>query len=937
MQLFVVSGYSFPVSDTESFMERPINSSRRYEEFGSYDGLARSIINSFPNMQWGLTGRSLGAKIGELDKGKLTWWANNPEKAKCLAEFLEISLEDLGLHGRVEKTAFSFEDFPEFPPLDLKREELPSVAEEMLDPERVAPDSLARATLDEWLDKRMAHVRHPPFEMHWLQVEDELQRQLLFRKLAVAGPHEVLGVEALQEAEVRLRNPKPLIIFVGRDGGAEDLAALAGRPLEAGVLVIAPFMLAKRDSSSSDEFLSWESRTAHGPSGRVFGLTGREGIKRWTLVALPDWRERLLQWVEERLNRQQVDTYFSAQAVSNWLKDFDPLSIWFRSVSDVLQLCRLVHFDSEKRLPNPGAPDAGNLLVQLFFAGKPGLKYQIGQLADARWLSADQLWQGDLPLATWCGLSATGLASITEADLDEIVSGRTLAEREKAAERVASRLEAGNPEALVRSGLLREGQRASFDFRHRSFAELLVRDRLVRDITMAPLATWAMYCFDPGRRVLIDAAMAVLPMTGLIEVARRLAQVPADSVESLAVSETLFVAIGKRIARGEEIPSSLHYVANCVVSRPGLLDEYGNFQPWSRPVASNSEHLAWLCACWSWSLLPEAKLSIEASWLFPGWAEELPELPYWLADIQPDKKAEHLSTSLAELLPVLRQWSKERDAPFENAPVLFVLPFLEKAAQGAVTAEAGWWNGVADKRWAEKVLLDSLKRFGRAAATRLWPSYLAAEQALLQVRNAEDKYNFPYMAHRLSPIRFWLLEHLEPADILKGLDQDALRYLGLCPESLPPGVRPLLLKSLLACNSEQWDPNALPFLERFGFHAAPALTACLEHIRFKDAAVDCLWRWDAASAVNILVHGENASLEARRALLWGCPAQHFSQALAAVEKTPKLLDAEYVECWVRRYLPTSGRFAERAHALLGRGRNNEPISRSNLPPSDPSD
>lgn len=907
-------------------MERPISSARRYEEFGSYDGLAKNIISSFPNVQWRLTGRSLGTKIGELDKGKLTWWVNNPEKARCLADFLDISSEDLGLHGRVEKTAFSFEDFPEYPPLDLKREELPLIVKEELDPEQAARDSVDWHSLEEWLGKATTHDWRPPTGMNWLHVEDELQRQLLFRKLAVAGHHEVLGVETLREVEMRLRSLKPLIVFVGHDGGTEDLAALAGRPPDAGILVIAPFMLAKREASSSAEFLSWESRTAHGPSGRVFDLTGREGIKRWTFVALPDWRERVLLWVEERLNRQQVDSYFTAQAVRDWLKDFDPLSIWFRTVSDVLQLCRLVHFDSEKRLPNPGAPDAGNFLAQLVFASKPGLQYQIGQLADARWLSVDQPWQGELPLATWCGLSTSGLASISEADLGEIVSGKTLAEREKAAERVASRLEAGNPDALLRSGLLREGRRGSFDFRHRSFAELLVRDRLLRDVAMAPLATWAMHCFDPGRRVLIDAAMSVLPMPGLVEVARCLAEVPADSVESLAVSETLFIAIGKRIVRGEEIPSLLHLVVNRVASRSGFLEEGIFSQPWSRSVMSTDEHLAWLGACWSWSLLPEAKLSIEDSWLFPGWAEELPELPDWFADIQPDEKAEHLTSSQSELLPVLRQWSKERDAPIENAPVFFVIPFLEKAAQGALAAQASWWNGFAGKRWAERVLLDSLKGIGGAAAARLWPSYLAAERALEQVRNVDDKYNFPHLEHRLSPIRFWLLEQLEPADILKGLDQDALRYLGQYPESLPPGVRPLLLKSLLACYSEQLDPYALPVLERFGFHAAPALKACLEHKRFRDAAADCLWRWDASFAVSILRHGEDASPEAKQALLWCCPAQCFPEVLDVLEKTPELLREENVEWWVRRYLPASGQLAQRAYALLGRFKNADRLS-----------
>lgn len=123
--------------------------------------------------------------------------------------------------------------------------------------------------------------------------------------------------------------------------------------------------------------------------------------------------------------------------------------------------------------------------------------------------------------------------------------------------------------------------------------------------------------------------------------------------------------------------------------------------------------------------------------------------------------------------------------------------------------------------------------------------------------------------------------------------------------------------SLVGCAPVKWFTGALPFFERFGFHAAPALEAYLGAEMLGDAAAECLWRWNAERAASLFVQqGENISLEVRKNLFWHCPEEHFPKALEALSVEPALCDAEERKQWVRKYLPSSGPYAANALALL---------------------
>jgi len=892
-------------------MSGPVTSAPKYSDYGSNGALAKVLI-ALPDTNWGMEPRSLATKISELDRGKVRWWADRQDKAECLARLLDIPLEDLGIHGQTGKEVFHFSEFPECPPLDLKREGSWQLAEEQLDPKQVTPGLSGRETLTHWLSNAVLGSWRPPHEMDWLHISDDLHRQLLSRQLSAMGRYEVVSVETLADAERRLANPKPVIVSVSRDGGEGDLAALACRPQDAGLLVIAPFMISARKETSSADWLGWEAKAARGAERRIFDLTGTHSVsgamQRWTLTKLPDWRKRLLEWVEEKLNRQGSDTRFSAQGIGDWLEHFDPLAVWFSTTADVMQLCRLGHLTSERKLPEPGAPEAGERLAQLMFAReKPAVIWRIRQLVNSRWHHNNHSWTGALSLEAWLDISSAGAVSVSRSDIEQIAAGKTKKDRNKEADRVGNLLETGNPDALLATGLLKEVQRGLFDFQHQGLARLLVRDSLTRQITQESPETWALNCFDPDRRPIVDAALNAISIESLVTVGGRLADEPKDLASAIGASEALFMAIARRIGNVEleQVPAPLLGLAKTVVQRLDMSDDSSLALPWSRPLESQAERLEWIAACWAWSLLPTCGIEMQDSWLFPGWSKSLPNPPYWLSMVSPDEQCKLASPALRQFLRIADQWVKELDEPVENVPTMLLLSYMRRAAYGGFAMQSAWWRELMKMPWATELIQNFVESAEKQAVRAMWKSFVTAEREAV----AEGGWTNIYI-HYL-PIRFSLLRHLEPEAILEGLSEADLSYLGMQPELLPPKARATLLNILSKNPPVKSFFDALPFIERFGSQALPALEACLSSdvLGYANAAAQCMWRWDAEKAESLLRHPESVSDEGVSSLLWACPEKHLSMALEVLANNPEMLPLEERERWTRKYLPNAGRYA----------------------------
>lgn len=895
----------------------------KFALFGSNNGLARALIEQYPNTFGGQDARVLGNEVGRLDRGQRSFWLGHPEATQCLMELLEVTEADLGLHAHIGDHDLVVLEFPELAPIDLRNDAPWDLGDAYLDAPP-ASDRLGRDTLDDWLDPAPGSRRHV-YHTDWLHVADALERDRISLKLAMSSEVQVIRVDTLSDALHRMADPVPLIFIVATDGGANDVAALARRDDRLGTLVIAPFMLSAREGHAVFDSLSWERMTASAHERSTMDLNGGSyrSLRRWSWTLFPDWRERLLNRVERHLLRHDADTLLSAQEISDWLHRFDRRAVWFATTSDMFRLCRLAHH-SKKYLRGADDPNASSHWMGAFSSPEPPPRTaMLRRLAAIRWQRTDRPWSGSLSLEAWSTLSPAP-GAITAERLAGIAAPKKLEERNQAASRLAAQLLAGDPVALLNGGVLRSTGRNEFDFQHPTLAGLMVRDTLLRQITAEPLASWALACFDPGRRPLIDAVLDVLPMLKLLAVAQRLAEEPPNTACAIGASEALFMAVGRRIAQGDHIPAALIAAAHMVIARLDCSDPESTMPaPWSRKASAQQDRLAWISACWSWSCLPEAAVATCANWLFPGWCDVLASPPHWLDELWPDRLTEHLPSEWHHLLSVADLWLKDRDHPPEAAPRILQLALLKGTARGAWAAEPSWWSdwfAYEHWSWTEELFIGMFASSGPAVAASLLPSLLAFEQTL--------PYQEVYRIH-LSPIRRWLLERIEAETALEGFDLPRRRYLVSCAYTLPPAWRIPLFRLLAELPVTERPIDSVEHLLAFGPCIAPILPDYLGDILLGWAAATCLWEWAPDVASHLLSPTTVLERDARWALLHSVPPSHLSAGIDALLASPKLLDDAEREAWVRRHLADS---AENATRLLAIRDSPRLVKKKGVPP-----
>ena len=901
-------------------MLNPVKTAQHAKGLLSFGATAKALLKAHPDNDWGMKPRSLETQIGKLDKGEVTWWRNNVKTAQALGALLDLSLQDLGLHGNAEAPpGFLFSEFPGLKPLDLKREKPWKIGMEEAD-EKPRDSSHGKPTLEEWLNPDPTAWRGP-FDFSWLYVPDALERRLLTQHLAATSRYKVVFTRTLEAASAQLQDVKPLILVVEGDVSEEDFKTLGLRNRSAGLLVIAPVPVCRETSAleSMMESMSWERLSLQDEERRQFDLATPADVKCWTWTLQPDWRLALLQWVEKRLNWQEADTLFDAQSMGLWLERFDPLGQWFETTADVLQLCEIGHIQAHKKLPKPNDVEAGRKLTQLLFSDKSAQRRdQIEQWAVARWTRLELDWRGSLPMNDWLSLlPASQIPPSAEAAL-AIASAKTALERKKAAARVIGLLNEGNPDSLHASGLFKKDANGQLDFEHPTIVRLIVRDNLIRQIAEVPDYSWGLACFDADRRMLVDAALDVISMDALMQSVHKLLEDAgnANSAAALGASEALFVAIGRRIANREVILEKflplLIQFADTVIGRLDIeASAFSLPAPWSRPVDLPAQQLAWIGACWAWSLLvkvPDKPVDeLPPNWLFPGWSESLPPAPDWLNSLWPEEDTEQLSSAWKYFFKVADEWVKDWDQPLDNAPRILRLALLGRAAHGAWAADPVWWEDLIANRtpWAEEALLEPFKTAGKGAAARLWPSYLAfemgAKEPLAGMMNL-------YIV-QLSSVRLWLLAQLSPAEGLACMTPNALRHLSSYPQVLPPAFRAPLLLARCQSISFQSIEDTGPFIARFGPSVLPALPELLTHELLGSAAAQYLWAWDADTAERLLLD-EAIDWVAHQHLMHTCPASKIAIAAAVLIEKPSLFDFVDRCSWARSRLPTAGKNAQ---------------------------
>lgn len=905
----------------ESTMTHPFTNSSKYKEFKSVNQLAKTLIKNTPDVDWGCQFVALAQRIGELNKRRVTWWLTRPEQTQAFADFLELPVEDLGVQERAASFVVNFSDFPALKPLDLKREVPWRLGHEMLNTDQKKSE-YGRETLEEWLEPNPASWR-PPSGLAWLHIGSSIEQQLLTQKLLAVGRFDVLVVPTLADAEEELRGGKPLIVSVSASSGEADFYAMAERPDSAGLLVIAPFAFPiERETTLAASFYGWERIRLRGRDRRKFELSHSNmfggDVKRWTWTLAPDWRVKLLDWVGARLDKNHPDTHFSAEEAQKWLNRFDPQSAWFSTPSDLLQLCQIMHSVPYTKLPRPSDKDGGLKLAKMLFKAGPAYRHiQMAQLAGNRWESRDTAWSGCLPMDTWLSLSPDTLVAVSPAALKEIASGKNLAGVKNEIKRLAQSAELGNPDALLGSGLIRADS-GGYDFQRTTLAALLVRDKLLHQVSHEAVGSWGWACFDPERRPLVDAVLDAISIEQLLAASQRLVAelIAEDAVASAAIvgaSEALFIAVSRRIADRESIESAGFLpLAQAIVKRLDMASAVWALpEPLSRPIETDDDKLRWITACWAWSLLPNTNLPTD-SWLFPGWCRTLPEVALWIGDLWYSDRYETASPAWIGFLSVVDEWLKDVAEPLVAAPRSLHIGMLSRAAAGQWKSDLSWWECLSECFGAQDALLERLTAHGgREApqvALRLWPSWVAFE------RNIAAE-NFSILI--ISKVRRWLLESMNAAEAIDALKDDDLWHLVGLPGTLPPNFRPLLFKRFTPLLLAAFEENSevikygkeIEFFERFGEDIAPLLSNFLTHQRLGSAAAECLWRWADHSAVQLLQTPEPLAVTAYQHLLMTCPSKHLGVALETLQAHPELLDSSDWTFWSRQHLPDSGKNA----------------------------
>lgn len=885
-------------------MRKPIESSPQFNEYKSFNKVADKLMKKWPDLfekpgkAREITMRSLGAKIGELDRGKTTWWFNRKHETDCLIELLGIDRDELGLNQKTGRHIFALSAFPDFPPLDLMRENYWSIAT----PELMSEDRLeendrfatrTKPTLDAWLSPQ-GNI-YSGKKVEWLYVPDMTEYQLLTRKLDAIGRHHFASHNSLHEVIAKdielVRNQQPLILAIHGNSQGDHLAALISYRQGAPLLVISP-------SPLPDLWQKEENKTAQPPENAGKTMIAPRDINTWIWTLLPDWRDQLSQWLEQRMSKLGIDTIFTSEATRDLLHKFDPSGKWFVGVEDVLVLCQAVSERREVKLKASAGSDGDvNLLLSLLFNRDKSSLGLIQPLIERRWKRWDLAWEGELDQEIWSDMAG---------DLCQF-------------------------DTMLTQQLIVQGSKG-FDFQRPILIRLLLRSQLMATLNKGDLADWAPACFDARRRPLVDAALDAIEIDQLEQIAAQLIEAPA-SAETMGAGEALFTAIGRRIIREEDIGGELPMLADHVLKQLTWDNEL--LYPCSRPLANMAQQLEWICVCWAWSLGPCRSTDLPPNWFFPGWYPELSQtLPKWIdnyASSSSSRHWEHMAIPMRDFLSVVTRWLARHETPpaYENMPLLFNAGLLARAAAGQWPASSDWWWGLLDHPIAEQTLkrqVDSADpSVNRRTALAWWPSLVKHQRQKFSNMFTSNPFVGSSLFTRnrkeqgYSILLSWVMEQMDKhgEQALTGLDDDDRKFLLLHPAALSTPVKRQLLRSLAKEFPKDW--HAFQFANLFlhyGPETAVEMEMFLDNKELGDQAAGYLWEWAPRKAEFLLRKKRNSSREALRRLILASPFSAIGDAVDLLRDDPALLSDKERRDWARWRLPDARQHAQDLMQLL---------------------
>lgn len=726
----------------------------------------------------------------------------------------------------------------------------------------------------------------------WIDAPAGMGKSLVIRWLAARGdPGSVaVSIRRLVEVAAHVNFAGPLFVEVEEadpSGDVEALRTLAVR--RSPTVVLAPFEL---------------------PESRLRGHRSffqSDGWERHALRFTPTERERLLQWIDSRLEDSDGDTRMSADDVHAWLVRHDPHARLVATPADLLALCFDFHV-------------SGGDMIGL---GRRARRWLAGVSA----AHADDQRSQVLVERTFVALCA---ADLTDRSL---ARGHMLAEDWEA--HVPASVQHGEGphsgaavlvEQLREKGLLRGGAHGL------GLAPTWVACGLSGDAVRPLLegddpARWGLLAADASRRVLLDLTLDQLPTAGLLALIREVVKEPATECPLgwIYAREAAFTAAARRLEqRGFVLPereySAWQRLAILVLANVDVVHGRRNL-PHTRLDA------VWWSLAWVFSLgvpppaaLPEPGLG----WYFPGWVQlldfaELPRSWPWSNKLpdEPPPEVVRMVAMAPQVVARLPDPPPELDWPRVLLPAVLI-----------ATPERGWRLSpyvvsTLSGSWEELVFLHQaahLPDVHRAAvAELLWeiaprPHGPPNETIPVTLRIARMKNT----ARGLLP---FILEHL-PAKVLERTIQTDGLYRSEAElddlQLLPRPLRRRVVATALALpppDTQSWSMarGLAPLLD------AEDLDLIVELVQQSEANTaaeftDFVWAVAPARGRHEAAMAFQKQQPAALAWFHHAPRRELAVLLDLVDAADSLLP-EWVPDWARARVPHGGLMAERLHAV----------------------
>lgn len=851
----------------------------------SWDELGKILCERYPDIDWPKP-RSLGAKLGELNKGKTEWWIKRPDFVSKLIEVLQCAPQDLGLHlGLEHRNLYEFEDFPELQPLDLEKE-LPCELGNVINKE-----GKSAGDLDWWLPSIQFAFR-VPHGISWVFFPKGTGKDIFWARVKSRSPYECIKSISVASQAERFKQPRPICLNVSDSEGVKDFLALTSRNKECSILVCAPFML--KDETDEQSYRD-----------RYLSILGDSNVDRYEWQLHIDWRQRLLNWIEKRL-ASHPDSLFDAKGLSSWLEQFADQAI-FDTPRNLVEICRFAHHYGHTKLPRGDDKAVGSKLVSLLHSERAEYRDEFVLLVH-EWLSSlDLPWAGSIDGKRWSTLAISRHTHKREELLELIAKESDECKRRALLYRLENHLDTTKRSDLIDTPFLNQSETGDVSLAPRFLSDLLARERLCSLVLGKEHSEWAAFCFEPSRHELVQQALSLFTIDDLELCASHILKSYREDVFSIGATEALFCAVGRRDPLPGLIPSSLQTISEIVLKRMLATDSYGP-SAWS---SGSVNKVWWLVICWTWSLIsPKPSFAIPDNWsaYFPGWSDFSHEIGWdWIVPSPKEKTPfNYLAASEKRLLERARKVADCLVKSPASSPKVLT-PFLVLLGiQKNWTVPGEWWRVILENSWAQDLLVSELQK-SQDLGTACLISFIDCAS------HDQSKYNpFKWFLIRPTSLRQCLLESSNPKQVIARFDdQSVMRAMGLF----------FLLDSTFS----------LEILDRYRQHKL-ALKWWMKFERnLSDELIDAVipwignpgyeshlaskWLWTRAPEIaqEVLLGNSNLIVKQRLVTNFSGEIRFLPSIIKILKMNKTLLPDDELRAWVLNHLPTS---AENAPELL---------------------